>query len=209
MTGQRSLAGSGASLLSRIVRRILVALYRWKGWRIEGGHPGVPKFIITGAPHTSNWDFVFFIGTTHQLGIRPSFMGKHTLFKWPMTRFMHDMGGIGVDRSRRGSNYVDQVAREFACRDELALVVAPEGSRTSDGTWRTGFWHIARAAGVPIVPAWVDHATMKGGLGAPIWPSGDLAADLAKLADFYLSRMPGCPRFLRLAEEAQRMKSDD
>lgn len=195
-------------MLSRLAKRALIALYRWKGWRIEGGHPGVDKFVITGAPHTSNWDFVFFVGATYQLGIRPSFMGKHTLFKWPLTGFMRDMGGISVDRSKRGSNYVEQVARAFAEADELALVVAPEGTRSSDGAWRSGFWHIARAAGVPIVPAWVNHATMRGGVGAPIWPSDDLARDLAKFAEFYLSKMPDCPRFMRLADEAERMTRD-
>ncbi len=196
------------TLLSRLVRRALIALYRWKGWRLEGGHPGVPKFVITGAPHTSNWDFVFFIGATHQLGIRPSFMGKHTLFKWPLTRFMQDMGGVSVDRSKRGSNYVEQVARAFATADELALVVAPEGSRGSDDAWRSGFWHFARAARVPIVPAWVDNRTMRGGIGRPIWPSDDLAADLKKLAAFYRSVRPDCERFVRLEEAAERLGQD-
>jgi len=197
------------TLLSRIVRRVLIALYRWKGWRLEGGHPGVPKFVITGAPHTSNWDFVFFIGATHQIGVRPSFMGKHTLFKWPLTRFMQDMGGVSVDRSKRGSNYVEQVAHAFAAAGELALVVAPEGSRGSDGAWRSGFWHIARAAGVPIVPAWVNNETMRGGLGPPIWPSDDLAADLKTLATFYRSVRPDCARFVRLEEAAERLGQDD
>ncbi|MCT2559968.1 lysophospholipid acyltransferase family protein [Tsuneonella sp. YG55] len=205
MAARGTNAGHRATLLSRLVRRRLIALYRWKGWTLEGGHPGVPKFVITGAPHTSNWDFVFFIGATHTLGIRPSFMGKHTLFKWPMTRFMEDMGGISVDRSQRGSNYVEQVAHAFAQADELALVVAPEGTRSTDGEWRSGFWHIARAAGVPIVPAWVDNATMIGGLGEPIWPSDDLAADLARLAEFYRAKLPGCGRFERLAAQAERM----
>ncbi len=184
---------------------MLIALYRWKGWRLEGGHPGVDKFVITGAPHTSNWDFVFFIGATHQIGIRPSFMGKHTLFKWPLTRFMQDMGGVSVDRSQRGSHYVQQIAAEFARRDELALVVAPEGSRSSDGAWRSGFWHIARAANVPIVPAWVDHRTMRGGIGPPLWPSDDLAADLVRLAGFYRSVMPDCARFAVLEMSARQM----
>ena len=89
--------------------------------------------------------------------------------------------------------------------DELALVVAPEGSRTGDGTWRTGVWHIARAAGVPIVPAWVNHETMLGGIGPPIWPSDDLAADLAKFAAFYRSKRPDSPRFEKLAEQAEGM----
>jgi 1-acyl-sn-glycerol-3-phosphate acyltransferase len=190
------------------VRRILIALYRWKGWRIEGEHPGIDKFVITGAPHTTNWDFVFFLGATRELGIRPSFMGKHTLFKWPFTRFMQDMGGVSVDRSKRGSNYVEQVARVFASSDDLALVVAPEGSRVSTGEWRSGFWHIARAAGVPIVPAWVDNATMRGGVGPAIPTTDSLAADLARIAAFYRSVMPDCPRFKVLAEQAERMERE-
>ena len=178
------------SLPSRVARRLLIALYRWKGWRLEGCHPGIGKFVITGAP-----DFVFFLGATNQLGIRPSFMGKEALFRWPIKRFMRDMGGVPIDRSKRGSNYVEQAAQAFAEADELALVVAPEGSRSSSGTWRSGFWHIARAAGVPIVPAWVDNRTMRGGIGAPLWPSDDFKADLARLAAFYRSVRPDCERF--------------
>lgn len=188
---------SGPSPLSRIVRRALIALYHWKGWRLEATRPDCAKFVITGAPHTSNWDFVFFIGATHELGIRPSFMGKHTLFRWPLTEFMRDMGGVPVDRRSRG-NYVEQVAAAFREADELALVVAPEGSRRSTGEWRSGFYHIALAAGVPIVPAWVNNATMRGGLGEPMMPSGDYRADLAKLAAFYREKMPECARFVAL-----------
>lgn len=185
------------SLLSRLARRVLISLYRRKGWKLEGQAPAERKFVITGAPHTSNWDFVFFIGATHRLGIRPSFMGKHSLFRWPLRRFMLDMGGIAVDRSKR-ANYVDQVVAEFARADALALVVAPEGTRSSDGEWRSGFYHIALGAGVPIVPAWVDNQAMRGGIGPALMPSGDYAADLRKLGDFYRSVMPGCPRFARL-----------
>lgn len=203
MANGRSLAGSDATLLSRLVRRLVIALYRWKGWRIEGTHPGVDKCVLLGAPHTSNWDFVFFIGATHELGIRPSFMGKHTLFKWPMTRFMKDMGGVSVDRRKRGSNYVEQVAEEFARRDELALVIAPEGTRNSSGAWRSGFWHIARAAGVPLVPAWVNNETMRGGVGEPIWPTDDYEADLARIAAFYRSKRPDCERFVVMTENSK------
>jgi 1-acyl-sn-glycerol-3-phosphate acyltransferase len=133
------------TFLSRLVRRGLLALYRWKGWQLEGTHPGVPKFVITGAPHTSNWDFVFFIGATHAFGIRPSFMGKHTLFRWPMTRFMRDMGGVAIDRSKPGSHYVEQVAAAFAAAGELALVVAPEARASRTGTG-------ARASGTSPAP---------------------------------------------------------
>lgn len=190
------------SLLSRLVRRLLILLYRWKGWRIDGRRPEARKFIILGAPHTSNWDFIFFIGATHELGIRPSFMGKSSLFKWPMTDFMLDMGGIPVDRSRR-ANYVEQVAAAFAAADDLALVIAPEGSRTFKGDWRSGFYHIAMAAVVPIVPAWVDNAKLVGGMGEPIMPTGDYRADLAKIAAFYREKRPDCDRFIALEKSTQ------
>ena len=192
------------SLPSRLVRRLLILLYRWKGWQIEGQRPDARKFVIVGAPHTSNWDFIFFIGATNQLGIRPSFMGKSSLFKWPMTDFMLDMGGVPVDRTIR-ANYVEQVVKAFDEADDLALVIAPEGSRTFKGDWRSGFYHIAMAAGVPIVPAWVDNAKLVGGMGEPMMPTGDYRADLAQLAAFYRDKRPDCDRFVALEKSTQTL----
>ena len=192
------------TLLSRLARRVLVGLYQWKGWKIDLARPDVPKFVICGAPHTTNWDFIFFIGATHKLRIRPSFMGKISLFRWPLRRFMFDMGGLPVDRAKRG-NYVEAAIAAFAGKEEMALVVAPEGSRSSNGEWRSGFYHIALGAGVPVVPAWVNHETMLGGLGPAIMPSGNLGEDLAKIAAFYRPVMPDCDRFKVLAEQAQRL----
>ena len=192
--------GRRPGLTSRLLWALLGGVFRLKGWRINGQPPAVRKYVLIGAPHTSNWDFVFFAGTVQQLGIRPSFMGKHTLFRWPLRRFMLDMGGMPVDRSKPGG-YTRSVIRAFQQADDMALVIAPEGTRKSSGEWRSGFYHIASGAGVPIVPAWVDHARMIGGLGEPIMPSGDYAADLARLLAFYRSVMPDCPRFAAL--EAQ------
>lgn len=178
------------TLLSRAVRGIVLWLFRLRGWKLEGRAPKARRCIIIGAPHTSNWDFVFFIGATHHFGLRPRFMGKKSLFRWPMTRFMHDMGGVPVDRSKRG-NYAEAMIAEFARHDEFALVVAPEGTRSSVGKWRSGFWHIANGAQVPIVIAWVDNAAMRGGMGPEIMPSGDFEADMARIAAYYRSVMPG------------------
>ena len=93
--------------------------------------------------------------------------------------------------------------------DELALVIAPEGSRSGSGEWKSGFYHIAMAANVPIVPAWVDHENLRGGIGEPLWPSGDYRADLAKLASFYREKRPDCARFLALEESARMMGGPD
>lgn len=183
MTGRR------ASLLSRGVLGGLLRLYRRQGWTIEGGAPPVRKCVIIGAPHTSNWDFIFFLGATRQLGIRPRFMGKDALFRWPLARFMREMGGVPVVRSS-SRNYVAQMVDAFAASDDFMLVVAPEGTRGGVTRWKTGFYHIALGAGVPIVPGWLDYRTMHGGLGAPIDLTGDLASDMARIAAFYAEH--GC-----------------
>lgn len=185
------------SLLSRLVKRVLLLLYRRKGWTLEPFDSPLKKFVIAGAPHTSNWDFVFFTGATHELGIRPRFMGKHSLFRWPLTRFMYDMGGVPVDRSA-SRNYVEQMVSAFAAEDDFRLVIAPEGTRGGDGKWRSGFYHIARGAGVPVVPAWVNHATMRGGLGEPIDLTGDYDADMARIAAYFREKMPGHPKLAGL-----------
>lgn len=199
---------AGPSLLSRLVRRLILTLYRRRGYWLADYHPAPKRCVIIGVPHTTNWDFVFFLGATAQAGIKPSFMGKHTLFKWPMTRFMYDMGGVSVDRSAKGRNYVDQVVDAFTGTDELALVVAPEGTRSAVKPWRSGFYHIAHKAGVALVPAWVEDQTRRGGIGPAILPSGDYAADLAKLLAYYRSVMPGHPRWALLEAAITEERSE-
>lgn len=196
------------SLLSRIVRRIIIWIYDLKGWSIEGGLPeGISKYVIAGAPHSSNWDFVFFAGATEKEGVKPNFMGKHTLFKGVMRNFMFDMGGIPIDRTKR-ANVVEQVAAEYAKRDELALVIAAEGSRTTDGAWKSGFYNIARAANVPIVAAWVCNERNILGFSPPMMPTGDYAADLNRIADFMLSKLPDYPRYHVLKAQAQKLLAE-
>lgn len=178
-----------------------MAFYRWQGWKLEGHLPAIPKYVIAGAPHTSNWDFVFFVGATAKEGVEPNFMGKHTLFRGMMRNFMLDMGGIPIDRTKR-SNVVEQVAEEFARRERLALVIAAEGTRSSKGQWKSGFYHIAEAAKVPIVPAWVCNERRILGFGEPLWPSGDFGADLLKIARFMRSKLPDYERFKLLEAQA-------
>lgn len=194
------------TLLSRLVKRFLLALYAGKGWTFAGSAPQSRKCVILGAPHTSNWDFVFFLGAVTKLGIKPSFVGKLSLFRWPLTRFMYDMGGVPIDRRAKGQNYVDQVADAFAGADELALVIAPEGTRGPITAWRSGFYHIALRAGVPIYPAWFSKKLRRGGIGIGIMPSGDYRADLKKIAQFYYLHMPDHPKLAVLFREAGILK---
>lgn len=197
------------TLLSRIVRRFIMVLYRWKGWKIDGGLPkGLQKYVIAGAPHSSNWDFVFFTGATAVEGIAPNFMGKHTLFQGIMKNFMYDMGGIPVDRSQR-ANVTQQVAEEYARRDHLALVIAAEGTRKSNGEWKSGFYNIARAANVPIVAAWVDNETNTLGFSDPIWPTQSYAETLAGIAAFMRSKLPDLERYKVLEAQAARLLAEE
>ena len=196
------------SILSRIVRRIIMALYRFKGWKLDGHLPNIEKFVIAGAPHTSNWDFVFFVGATAEEGVEPNFMGKHTLFQGMMRNFMFDMGGIPIDRTKR-SNVVEQVAAEFDQRDHLALVIAAEGTRSSNGEWKSGFYNIARAANVPIVPAWVCNEDMVLGFGPAIVPTESYGETLLEIARFMRSKRPDYERYKVLEAQALRLIEEE
>lgn len=180
------------SLLSRMMRRALLWLYRRHKWTAVGEVPEPRRFIIVAAPHTSNWDFLYFLGLTTALGIQSHFMAKSSLFKWPFRNFLLQMGGIPVDRTS-SKNYVQQMIDQFAKRDEFILTVAPEGTRSNVKQWKTGFYHIAHGAGVPIVVGMMDYGTKTGGLAETIMPSGDYEKDMKKIAAFYNKVTPKHP----------------
>src|SRR2546423_2447303 len=117
------------------------------GWRIRGNVPNRRKLVIIVAPHSSNWDFVVGIAAKLALGLRVLFLGKHTLFRFPLGPLMRALGGMPVDRAH-AQDVVRRVAGEFAAREQLVLAVAPRGTRPRVGRWRTGFYHIAREADV-------------------------------------------------------------
>ncbi len=180
------------SLMSRILKRAIVGFYRRQGWKAVGTPPPGGRYVLVAAPHTSNWDFVYFLGLVNELRIDAQFMAKDSLFRWPMGGFMRDMGGISIDRSAR-RNVVDAMIAEFAKRDRFILTIAPEGTRSKVSQWRTGFYNIAVGAGVPIVVGMMDYGTRTGGLGPTIMPTGDYKADMLKIAEVYRSVTPRHP----------------
>jgi 1-acyl-sn-glycerol-3-phosphate acyltransferase len=180
------------SLISRGVQALLLWFYRRMGWTAHGAPPESRRCVIIAAPHTSNWDFIYYIGLTQSVGIQPYFMAKTSLFRWPIRNFMLDMGGVPVDR-KKGGNYVQAMIDEFANRDEFMLTIAPEGTRGSVREWKTGFYHIALGAGVPMVVGMMDYGKKAGGLGPAIWPTGDYEADMAKVAAVYAGVTPKHP----------------
>ncbi len=139
------------------MKRMLAKLFlRLTGWKAEGGKPVESKFVLIAAPHTSNWDLAYLLAFSAIYDVRVSWMGKHTLFRAPMGSVMRALGGIPVRRERR-TNMVDAMAAEFARRDRLALVVPTEGTRGYTAHWKSGFYHIASKAGVPIVMGFLDY----------------------------------------------------
>jgi len=194
MNDETTIAAERAAIgaLSRMTRAALLAFYRSQGWRAVGTPPPAGRYVIIAAPHTSNWDFVYFLGLVGELGLDTHFMAKDSLFRWPLGRFMRDMGGIAVNRAGR-HDMVGAMIAEFARRDRFALTIAPEGTRSKVGTWRTGFYHIALGAGVPMVIGMMDYGRRTGGLGPAIMPTGDYQADMAQVIEAYRDVTPHHP----------------
>ena len=168
------------SFAGRLSRRI----FRRCGWRLAGELPNVPKLVAIAAPHSTNWDVVWGLLFIIGLRLQIRFIGKREAFFWPVGPLLRSFGGIPIDRSA-AHGLVGDMARQFAADDKLWLALAPEGTRKKVHKWKTGFWHIARAAGVPILPAYFHYPEKIIGLGPLIYPSDDLAADMAKIREFY------------------------
>jgi len=170
----------GSALLRASGRAILRAM----GWRIEGEIPDVPKLVIAVAPHTSNWDFVVGVGTIFALDLRLNFLGKHTLFRGPPGALMRWIGGIPVDRASPHGVVGDAVAA-FARSERRVLAIAPQGTRKPGARYKSGFVHIARGAGVPILLATLDYGARCVRLGPAFEPGEDVEAELARVEAFY------------------------
>lgn len=160
------------------------SVLRWTGWRTQVIPPGTSRYVLIGAPHTSNWDFALalLLMTVENIPIR--IMGKDSLFRGPMGIFMRSIGALPVNR-REQTNLVDQIAAKFDQYDELIIGIAPEGTRKKTSRWRTGFYYIALKAKVPIVMAYLDYGNKVCGLGPSLMPTGDIQADFRIIRDFY------------------------
>ena len=154
------------------------------GWRAEGSLADQPMCVLVVAPHTSNWDFLIMLLLAVALRLKVTWMGKHTLFRWPLGGIMRRLGGLPIDRGAR-HNMVQQAVSWFRRHDQMLLAILPEGTRKRTPYWRSGFYHIALGAHVPIALAFADYRRKVGGIGGMIMPSGDIDADMALIRDFY------------------------
>jgi len=164
-------------ILSAFYHYLARTLMRLSGWRIDGTLPDLPKFVLIGAPHTSNWDFLLFLGVIFSLRANVRFMGKAELFRWPIGWFFRYCGGVPVDR-KKSTGLVEQMVKVCNESENFILVIAPEGTRHQVAEWKRGFYHIAKSAGIPIVMAIVDGKHKSVRLGQVFHPTEDMEADL-------------------------------
>ena len=167
-------------MLKYISRSLLSVL----GWEIDYTDPGIDKYVLIGAPHTSNWDFPLSLIALSAIGIKCNWVAKHTIFRWPFGMFFRAIGGIPVDRST-GTGFLKRILSAYRKRERMILVIAPEGTRSKTAAWKTGFYTIDVKAGVPIVPGYVDYSKKRLGIGEKIVPTGDIEHDFGRVAEFY------------------------
>jgi 1-acyl-sn-glycerol-3-phosphate acyltransferase len=182
----------------RVSRSIGLIGLRLLRWRVEGDIADHPRYVAIVAPHTSNWDFVVGLAARYALRLDASWLGKHTLFRPPFGWIMRRWGGIAVDRTA-SHDVVSQTVAEFSSRPRVFLVITPEGTRKQVSRWRTGFWHIAKGAGVPILPIVFDWGDRVVRIGAPFLPGDDVARDV----DLLQSRFAGARGARPVAQMAQ------
>ncbi len=155
------------------------------GWRPGQTIPKeIKKCVVVAAPHTSNWDFALFLPLVFGLNLYVRVLIKHTVFIGPVGWFLRYCGGIPINRSV-ARDYVGMLSEHFEKNDVFHLVVTPEGTRSPRTHWKTGFYHIALAANVPIILAGINAGKKSVGVDRIIYPSGDIDADMAEIYAFF------------------------
>ena len=169
--------------------RPLVARVFWacSSWRLVSEPAPDRPTVLIGAPHTSNWDFVFMLAITWRLDTRIRWLGKKSLFRGWRGPIMRRLGGIPVDRAAP-SDVVAEVVDRIQSGDVFGLVVTPDGTRTDHTHWKSGFYRIAREAQLPVTLGYVDRTTKTTGLGPTIELSGDVSSDMDRIRAFYADK---------------------
>ena len=174
-------------LLTPLLRLFSVIMLKLLGWKTRGEPLDHQRCVLIGAPHTSNWDFPLMLMVVLKLKLRVFWMGKHTLFPFGLGWFMKWLGGIPTNRSA-AHNVVGDTVRQYKENDELIILVPPEGTRSKVTRWKTGFYHIANNANVPILLGYVDASIKEAGFADFFSPTGDIERDMEKIRAFYANK---------------------
>lgn len=175
---------SEKSILKEGIAKLILKMMG--GWKIEGDMPrDISKFIIIAADHTSNWDFAIGMAVKWFFRLKAGFFAKHSLFFWPLGVLMRALGGVPVERSRSG-NRVQDAVDEINKSENFVLVIAPEGTRSKVARWKTGFYHIARGADIPVVPVGFDFTNKRVVVGEAMDMTGDVKNDFQRMHRFFV-----------------------
>ena len=170
--------------------------HRVLGWKIIGSFKAetIDKCVIIVVPHTSWHDFYIGLLIRQLQDVKISFLGKKELFRWPLGWYLRKVGGISLDRTS-GQNKVEAIAELFKQRKELRLSLAPEGTRKKVKNWKTGFYHIAMAANVPIIMVAFDFGKKQNKISEPFYPTGDIEKDLIIMYSFFKGVKGKIPKY--------------
>jgi 1-acyl-sn-glycerol-3-phosphate acyltransferase len=182
-------------------------IFKLSGWKVDKNLPqDIKKCIIIAAPHTSNWDFWYTMAAFQIYGIKIRFTVKKEWMKFPFNLIMKPLGGIGIDRSPRMDgnrpSFVDAMTALFFQNQELIIVITPEGTRSKRDKWKTGFFHVAKQANVPICLGYVDYKTKTAGIGKTI-PATEIKETMHSIMDFYSTITPKFPANFALDTSTQ------
>lgn len=193
------------SIQARMARAALRAM---GGWQLVTPAPEPRRAVVLAAPHTHNTDGLLLVLLTQTIDMPITWMIKDVWTRPPFGWLVRRAGGMGIDRSR-SHGVVEQMIAELKRRDDLYLVIPPEGTRNRTEYWKSGFYHIAVGADVPIVPGFLDYSTKRGGFYDPIHPTGDVRRDMEAIRAVYSTTLPAMARHpdkvgpIRLREEDQ------
>lgn len=176
--------GYATSTYGKLRRAMGRGYLQRNGWRVVGALPDVPRVVLVCAPHTSNWDFAMMVALMRAVDIDPVWVGKDTLFRPPFGKLTQALGGIAVQRGAK-ANQSQMIADALQRFDQCMLAIAPEGTRRLAKRWKSGFWHIAKAAKVPIVLGFLDYNRKLIGFGPIIEPGETIEADFGQIEAFY------------------------
>ena len=154
------------------------------GWKVVNVAPATGSYLIIAAPHTSNWDFPLGIAIAFHLRLKVYFIAKHTLFNGFAGPIMRWLGGVPLNRGA-SKNFVDASVEIYANSENLIFAIAPEGTRSSVGRWKTGFYHMAKGANVPLALAYFDFSKRIGGIGKMLNTTENIDEDMQAIANFY------------------------
>jgi len=169
------------------------------GWKVDQHlKADFKRCVMIAAPHTSNWDFVICRAALAVMDINVRFTMKIEWTKGVLGWLLTSLGAIGIDRNPKEKrsepiSYVDAMANLFEENEELAMLITPEGSRKKTVQWKTGFYHVAQKAGVPIAFGYMDYKTKTAGIGKVIWPGENMEADMQEIMKFYVKIHPKFP----------------